>query len=255
MKSALNVIVVDDEEVGISRLKNSLKAFPEFIVVETARTGEEGKRCILKHRPDLLFLDIELPDMQGVDMLTMLNEYVSWPMQVIFYTSHPKYMLDAIRKSAFDYLLKPYDEEELGLVLNRVLCFFEKEDRTLNFRESISLLQPPGMVFMVSTVTGFKLMRLEEIGFFEYQKNKKSWGIMQSDGRCLLLKRTTKAETILKYSQSFVQINQYQIVNINYMSAIQGNRCCLLPPFHQRTEQLLISRTYMKALQLRFNFI
>ena len=61
MKSALNVIVVDDEEVGISRLKNSLKAFPEFSVVETARTGEEGKRCILKHRPDLLFLDIELP--------------------------------------------------------------------------------------------------------------------------------------------------------------------------------------------------
>ena len=255
MKSAYSVVIVDDEAAGILHLKSSLKEYPEFCVVETARSGEEGKRCILKHRPDLVFLDIELPDMSGVHLLTGLNELVSWPMQVIFYTSHSKYMLDAIRKSAFDYLLKPYDEEELGLVVNRVLCFFEKEERPVSFRESIKLLQPHGMVFMVSTVMGYKLMRLEEIGFFEYHKSKKSWGITQGDGRCLLLKRSTKAETILKYSQSFVQINQYQIININYLSAIQGNRCCLLPPFNLVTEELLISRTFLKALQLRFNLI
>ena len=74
-----------------------------------------------KLRPDILFLDVELPDMKGIELLEQINSCVTWNMQVIFYTAYDKYMINAIRESAFDYLLKPIDRKELECIITRFL--------------------------------------------------------------------------------------------------------------------------------------
>lgn len=74
-----------------------------------------------KLRPDILFLDVELPDMKGIELLEQINSCITWNMQVIFYTAYDKYMINAIRESAFDYLLKPIDRKELECIITRFL--------------------------------------------------------------------------------------------------------------------------------------
>ena len=89
-------------------------------------------------------------------------------MKVVFYTSYDKYLLQALRESAFDFLLKPFSAEDLKVVIDR----YRKAVRSAvvappSFASSIIALMPQQGMFMISTVTGFKLLRLEEIGFFE----------------------------------------------------------------------------------------
>lgn len=80
-----------------------------------------GKKLIFKTMPDLVFLDVELPDMQGPELLNLVRNEITWNMQVVFYTAYNKYMLDAIRESAFDYLLKPIDKSELSNMMKRFI--------------------------------------------------------------------------------------------------------------------------------------
>ena len=101
---------------------------------------------------------------------------------------------------------------------------------------------------MISSVTGFKLLRIEEIGFFEYSKDKRQWQVT------LFLKKNTRAEDIINYSVSFVQISQSVIINVAYLAVINGKQCQLYPPFSERKD-LCISRGFLKELQERFYLI
>ena len=148
----------------------------------------------------------------------------------------------------FDFLLKPFSAEDLKVVIDR----YRKAVRSAvvvppSFASSIIALMPQQGMFMISTVTGFKLLRLEEIGFFEYLKDKRQWQVVLFNQTRLNLKRNTKAEDIVSYSQAFVQISQSAIVNVNYLAMIDGKCCQLYPPFHDKGD-LVISRSYLKRI-------
>ena len=233
------VVIVDDERTAIDALRRELEPYREFEVKGIAGNGAKGKKMIMELHPDLLFLDVELPDTLGLNLLSEIREDILWDMKVVFYTSYDKYLLQALRESAFDFLLKPFEAEDLKVIMDR------------SFASSISALMPQQGMFMISTVTGFKLLRLEEIGFFEYLKDKRQWQVVLFNQTCLNLKRNTKAEDIISYSQAFVQISQSAIVNVNYLAMIDGKCCQLYPPFHDKND-LIISRSYLKELQERF---
>ena len=233
------VVIIDDERSASDALRRELEPYREFEIKGIASSGAKGKKMIMELHPDLLFLDVELPD-------------VLWDMKVVFYTSSDKYLLQALRESAFDFLLKPFSAEDLKVVIDR----YRKAVRSAvvvppSFASSIIALMPQQGMFMISTVTGFKLLRLEEIGFFEYLKDKRQWQVVLFNQTRLNLKRNTKAEDIVSYSQAFVQISQSAIVNVNYLAMIDGKCCQLYPPFHDKGD-LVISRSYLKELQERF---
>ena len=196
-------------------------------------------------RPDLLFLDVELPDVLGLNLLSEMRDEVLWDMKVVFYTSYDKYLLQALRESAFDFLLKPFETGDRKAVASIPAT------PSSSFSSSVSALMPQQGMFMISTVTGFKLLRLEEIGYFEYLKDKRQWQVVLFNQTRLNLKRNTKAEDIIGYSQVFIQISQSAIVNVNYLAMIDGKCCQLYPPFHDKSD-LVISRSFLKGLQDRF---
>jgi DNA-binding LytR/AlgR family response regulator len=108
--------------------------------------------------------------------------------------------------------------------------------------------------FMASTATGFQLLRRNQIVYFEYLTDKKLWTVFLSNQTQLTLKRNTVAETILKYSSNFIQINQKQIINLDYMVCIDGRSCQL--SIHTGNENnLKLSRSYLKVLQERIEVI
>ena len=113
------VVIVDDERTAIDALRRELGAYQELEIKGTANNGAKGKKMIMELRPDLLFLDVELPDVLGLNLLSEMRDEVLWDMKVVFYTSYDKYLLQALRESAFDFLLKPFETEDLKVVIER----------------------------------------------------------------------------------------------------------------------------------------
>ena len=113
MTNTIKTIIVDDEINSIHNLEEDLKAYPEIEILDTITSSQKAKKSIIQYQPDLLFLDVEMPYINGIELLQEIRPYVRNNMRVIFYSAFDKYMLDALRASAFDYLLKPYQTNEL----------------------------------------------------------------------------------------------------------------------------------------------
>src|SRR4026207_1264283 len=115
----LRAILVDDELSSLQNLQSKLVEFcPDVEVVATAQKPEDAILFIRQHKPDVIFLDIEMPRMNGFRMLDELGEY---DFDIIFTTAYNHYAVDAIRISAFDYLTKPIAIDELQNAVNRLL--------------------------------------------------------------------------------------------------------------------------------------
>ena len=171
-------------------------------------------------------------------------------MRVVFYTAYDKYMIQAIREAAFDYLLKPFDERDLKEILTR----FTQQVETTGQRVSFPVGNPmhTGQTFIVFTPTNdMRALRPAEIGFFRYCSERKQWEVVLNDQLPLALRRGMTAEQITSFSPCFVQIHQSYIINIDYLMIIKDSKCMLYPPFDKVTE-LLVSRKYKKELQDRF---
>lgn len=243
------VAIVDDDELSLDNLAFGLQKFEDFHVEGTARNGASGKKLIAKVHPDLLFLDVELPDMRGMDLLDSIRESLTWEMKVVFYTAYDKYMVSAIRQSAFDYLLKPFEEEELELIISRFMKRIELERKAVSFP---SALVNTSQTFMVFTPTNdMRALRPAEIGYFRYCSERKQWEVVLSGQAPLPLKKSTTAEQIVKYAPCFVQIHQSFIINIDYLMIIKDSKCVLYPPF-ENVSELLVSKKFKKELQDRY---
>jgi two-component system LytT family response regulator len=119
----IRTIIIDDEPNSRETLELMLvKYYPEVQITDSCSTPQEAIKSIQKHQPDLIFLDIEMPGMNGFEMLQKIQPV---NFDVVFTTAYDRYAIRAIRVSALDYLLKPIDTEELDSVINH----FKEKDR------------------------------------------------------------------------------------------------------------------------------
>ena len=223
------VIIVDDDDVALENLTFELSKDVRFSLEKTARNGKQAKKVITKVQPDLLD--------------------VSWNMRVVFYTAYDKYMIQAIRESAFDYLLKPFGEQELKDILARFVKQAEAGQRTTL---PVGMPLYSAQTFIVFTPTNdMRALRPAEVGFFRYCSDRKQWEVMLNNQPPLALRRGMTAEQITQHSPCFVQIHQSFIINIDYLMIIKDGKCILYPPFENATE-LLVSKKYKKELQDKY---
>lgn len=102
-------IIIDDERLAREELKRMLKEYHEIEIVDEAVNGEEGIKKIQQHNPDLLFVDVNMPGMDGFEMIKKLTDIP----QVIFITAYDEYAIKAFEVNALDYILKPIDPQRL----------------------------------------------------------------------------------------------------------------------------------------------
>jgi len=116
----LSAIIIDDETKALERLKILLSKFSEIGSISTYHNSEEALKEITEHKPDLVFLDIEMPEESGLEVFKEIKR-ASNLTKVIFYTGHGHYAIKAVNQGAFGYLLKPADIDDLKALLDRYL--------------------------------------------------------------------------------------------------------------------------------------
>lgn len=135
----MRAILIDDEVNNSENLGILLQKYcPEVRVVGTAKNAAEGRSLILELQPDLLFLDIQMPEENGFDLLRSLSSY---SFEVIFVTGYDKYGIQAIKFAAIDYLLKPIDYQELKLAVQRANEKVLQKQQNLQLENLMKLLQ------------------------------------------------------------------------------------------------------------------
>lgn len=135
----MRAILIDDEVNNSENLRILLQKYClEVQVVGTARSAAEGRSLILELQPDLVFLDIQMPEENGFDLLRSLSSY---SFEVIFVTGYDKYGIQAIKFAAIDYLLKPIDYQELILAVQRANEKVLQKQQNLQLENLMKLLQ------------------------------------------------------------------------------------------------------------------
>ncbi len=247
----ISVIIIDDDLPSVEVLCEALSAYPEVEIVARCSDLEEGRSQIELHTPDLVFLDIEFPG--GVSGLDLFENGKTYPgIRFVFYTVYSRYIHEALKLQTFDYLLKPFDPEEIGLILER----FRIEDRLPGITaEEVNRTLPSRNVSKLIAITTLTNVRVivppGSILFFKYDSGRKIWEVILTTLQRYMSKRHTTAEMILSYGEDFVRTHKTYIVNIAYIGPITGNECRLLPPFNDITE-IKISKNFKRSLLDRF---
>lgn len=247
MNTSIYTIIVDDQPTSIDVLCKDLQNYPEIKIIEATTSIEKAKKSILQNQPNLLFIDMEMPGQTGLDFLKEISPYVHPAMCVVFYSAFDKYMIDALRASAFDFLLKPYQPEELSYIMGRV-----KEkilSGQVNFEQYKFRLTNADKKFAINTITGLLLLNRMEILYFEYLNKLRSWQLTHTNFSTHKLQLNTTSKDILSMSSSFIQVSRDYIINIEYLSSIENKtyRCSLYPPF--QNIEIHASRRYYAQIK------
>ena len=116
----ISAIIVDDEPLAREGLSLRMQGQEDFCVLAQCADGNEALASILSHQPDVVFLDIEMPGLSGIELINALNEQIEQPPKVVFVTAYQDFAVKAFDCHAFDYLLKPYTDERLYSCLDKL---------------------------------------------------------------------------------------------------------------------------------------
>jgi two-component system LytT family response regulator len=166
----IKAIITDDERHSREALFQKLQKYcPEVEIVAMCSNAKEGIEAIKLHKPDVVFLDIEMPVMNGFEMLKLLRENTP---QIIFTTAYNEFAIQAIRFSALDYLVKPIEVEELKSAVNRAIknLEFPVTDQIQALIDNLSSSSSRQSI-AVSTSDGLHLINLSEICYLEAEGN------------------------------------------------------------------------------------
>lgn len=243
----VSAYIIDDSRDAIEVLARMLEDNYSVEVVGKATDAETAINEVIDKEPDIIFVDVELPSMSGLDFCTLIRTEVKPETKVVFYTGHEKYLLDAIRRQAFDYLMKPATEQELGQIMTR---YYENKLASIPQATTRSNQHLP-IILVVNAMNEHRTLQLKDIAFFRYNQDRKLWEIVCKDNTSCILRHRTTSDIILNYSPDFVQIHKRYIVNINQIKMIQDNTCILAEPLEEIRE-LKISKNYRHDLMAAF---
>jgi two-component system LytT family response regulator len=213
----VNAILIDDEKHCLETLRMLLNRYCKDVnIIEECSSPKKGLEAIAKHRPDLVFLDIEMPIMNGFDLLQQLPEI---PFAVIFTTSYDQYAIKAIKFSALDYLLKPIDPEELITAVSKVSSR-KQQPGAEQFNILLKQIQQRGAGFekiAIPTIEGFELIRADQIIRCEADDNY-THVYLKNKSKIVSSRMLKEMEELLQEFRYFERVHNSYLVNMNEVS-------------------------------------
>lgn len=270
MKLPLRTIIIDDEQLALDRLRRMLGSYADvFDIIAEAHNGAEGLDLIEKHKPDLIFLDIEMPLLNGFEMLARVS---AMPM-VVFATAYDQYAIRAFEENSVDYLLKPIENERLQKTVEKLKSRTEtsdagklgledkeqaevpapeetKEFYTQNLLKLLEKMQPKQEMHALSVKSGERILLIPLTEASHFEAEEKYVFLNTLDGQQYLLNHTlTNLEE--KLPPHFLRVSRSAIINTHQIGEIQRyfNGKYLLVMRDRKATSLQSGSTYGDAIR------
>lgn len=209
----IKAMIVDDEQSSIDLLQWLAEQYcPDISAIRTARSVQEAIPLIRTFKPDILFLDIQMPHQSGFDLLTTIDQ---WDFEVIFTTAYNEFAIQAIRFSALDYLLKPVDEAELRKAIERYKAkkIYAPAGQLLfrNFIQNIAHRNREQFKLALSGTAEVKYVELDEIIRLQAESNYTH--IHLSGKKTFVSAKTLKDYDEILQGHRFLRVHKSHLVN------------------------------------------
>jgi len=212
----IKTILIDDEPLARSIVREYLQPYPEVEIVQECNDGFEGVKAINQHQPDLVFLDIQMPKINGFEMLELLEQ----PPPVIFTTAYDEYAIRAFEAHAVDYLLKPFGRERFNKAMQKWLdqrSNSSKKAATESLLVTAAQSPAQGERIVVKLGGKIKIIPVHDVHFLEAADDYVN--IHTSEGAFLKNKTMNHFDQVMD-PQQFVRIHRSYIVNVQQITRI-----------------------------------
>ncbi|HVN92752.1 MAG TPA: LytTR family DNA-binding domain-containing protein [Terracidiphilus sp.] len=247
----IRVLVVDDEPLARVGIISRLSACSDMQVVAECSTGEEARALITQMSPDLIFIDVEMPGISGLDLLKELPREQA--RCIVFLTAHEEYALDAFNVEALDYLLKPIDDTRFEACIERARRMFALHRQEANFERLYGLLASPDKEDTRHTIKRFPVRRGNEFTFVQagdvdWIEGLGDYAGLHVGGRTHLIREPLASLEARLDAAQFVRIHRSTIVQVERIARVDpsANRDAVLTL--RDGTSLRVSRTYRSHL-------
>lgn len=251
----IRTLIVDDEKPSRIFLRKLLKSFPAIDVIDEARDGVQAVEMIEEKKPDLIFLDIQMPGLNGFEVLRSLT--LSPRPRVIFVTAFDQYAVKAFEVNAVDYLLKPIEESRLGQAIEKISHDEKKEN--IDYEKLRALIQsmgkPKSLPLHIPLRRGKKIVLMNPADILYIRSEQGVTIVMTQSGEFWSSYTLAEIEEILD-EQVFFRSHRSTIVNLNRIKEIIPLEAGVFDIYLAGLEKtcLPLSRDRAKILRERYNF-
>lgn len=212
-------ILIDDEKKAQNSLKKILTEYcPQIEIIDTAQNVSQGVEVINKLKPDIVFLDIEITDGTGFDVLKQIN-YTNFSL--IFCTAHNDFAIKAFRYNAIDYILKPLDFEDVIVATQKAIENLKLKEKDIALKHLLSFYQnedKKNEKLILKTASDIYVVEIKDIYHCESEGSYTTF-YTQSKRKITVSKNLKEYETILK-PHNFIRTHQSHLVNLNYIDRL-----------------------------------
>lgn len=241
----IKCVIIDDEQLARELLREYIQNIPEITIIGEADKGTDAVELIDEAKPDLVFLDVQMPGMTGFDVL----DEITHDPYVIFTTAYDQYAIRAFEKNAVDYLLKPLDEDRFKLAVNRIMERMKLEQN--NVGELLLDMKTENRTSYDSHIFVQKSEKLINLAVEEIM-------FLEASGDYTIL--TTKADQFVSSSgigkleeilnpEMFIRVHRSTIININFLKEIEKHFNGGMIVKMQNGKSFPVSRTYAKLIR------
>ncbi|NLV19252.1 MAG: response regulator transcription factor [Bacteroidetes bacterium] len=211
----MKAVIVDDELSIHNSIRNILNLkYSDIDLAASAESVKEGVESIIRYKPDLVFLDIEMPDGTGFDLIDRLTPT---DFKTIFITAHQEYALDAIKVSALDFILKPFTTEDLCAAIDKAAGILNIEEEQLKLKALLENIKNRKSLrrIVLNTADNLHIIELKNIVRAEADSNYTRF--ILTDGNTIMVSRTIKEFDGLLSNSGMIRVHQSHLVNISHV--------------------------------------
>jgi len=215
-KRKWKAVIVDDEELARALLREMLNGHPEVEVLVECGNGMEAVKAIGEHRPDLLFLDVQMPKLTGFDVLELIDRN---GVAIVFVTAFDQYAMKAFDVHAVDYLLKPFSRERFEAALERAKS--QEAKKAVDPAELAAASRPAGQYAERIVVKDGSKVSLIAVSKLDYAEALDDYVSLVSEGKKHLKQQTISGLELALDPALFVRIHRSYIVNLERVARIE----------------------------------
>ena len=236
----MKAIIVDDELHCREVLEHLLRKYcKDILLLATCESGENAIQALRQETPDILFLDIEMPDMNGFQLL---EEFPNPGFNIIFTTAYNEYAIKAIKQRALDYLLKPIDKDELIQAIQKAKEHMQQTG-SFNVQKFLDIInnKKSDIRFAVPTLEGLVMVNAEEILYCESDSAYCKLFFVDKTGPLVISKTLKEVQEVINANKDFFRIHHSYLINLKYFKKYirgEGGEVVLVNNLH-----LPVSRT------------